>query len=223
MLILIPGHLCDHRLYAPQIAEFDDVHVADVTRDDDIGAMADRVLANAPDRFDLGGLSMGGMVAMEVMARAPERVRSACLMATDPTAARDKEKEWRAGQQAAVRASGLAAFSEPFQAMFFAHDPSVGERLSETVAQMSDATDEATYHRQSAALNGRRAMLEHLDRCTMPVEVIVGTEDRICPPKLHESLAQALPAARLTQIEGCGHLVSLERPDIVNSALRRVL
>lgn len=222
-LILIPGHLCDGRLYAPQMETFDDVQIADVTQDDDLGAMADRLLADAPARFDLAGLSMGGMVAMEVMARAPDRVRSVCLMATDPTAARNVEKGWRAGHQAAVRAGGLQAFSEPFAAMFFAHDPAVAARLSGTVAAMTDAADEAMYHRQSAALDGRRDMLDRLSACTMPVEIIVGSEDRICPPKLHQMLASALPNAHLTQIEGCGHLVSLERPDIVNAALARLI
>lgn len=219
-LILIPGHLCDGRLYAPQMQQRDDIIIADVTQDDDLGAMADRLLATAPEQFDLGGLSMGGMIAMEVLARAPHRVRRACLMATDPTAARQVERDWRAGMQTNVRADGLAAFSTPFTAMFFAHDTDVAARLAAPVAQMVAAMDEDLYHRQSNALNTRRDMLERLADCAVPVQIIVGSEDRICPPKLHQKLAAALPNATLTQVEGCGHLVSLERPDVVTEILR---
>ena len=92
-VVLVPGHLCDASLYAPQRAALagHEVVLADTRSDDTIGAMADRLLESAPERFVVAGLSMGGMVAMEVMARAPGRLLGACLMDTDPTAARPRE------------------------------------------------------------------------------------------------------------------------------------
>ncbi|WP_316015980.1 alpha/beta fold hydrolase [Roseobacter sp. HKCCA0434] len=220
-LILIPGHLCDGRLYAPQLDAFPDAVVADVTRDDDLGAMAGRLLAEAPERFDIAGLSMGGMVAMEVMARAPERVRSATLMATDPTQARDIETDWRAERQEEVREHGLGRFTTAFARMFFAHDTEVAERLMPQVEEMQDAADADLYHRQCRALDTRRDMLGPLEGCAIPTEILVGTEDRICPPKLHDRLAAVLTNATLTKIEGCGHLLTLERPEVATDALRR--
>lgn len=220
--IFIPGHLCDGRLYAPQIGTRPDAVIADVTRDDSIAAMAARLLDTAPDRFVLAGLSMGGMVAMEVMARAPDRVAGALLMATDPTAARPKEIAWRAGERAKVAEGGLAAFARPFAAMFFAHDQAVAARLDPEVAAMQDAADAALYGRQSDALDGRRDLLDTLSGCPVPVEILAGREDRICPPVLHERLAGVLPQARLDILPGCGHLISLERPQAVERALARL-
>ncbi len=99
-VIWIPGHLCGPWLYAPQLAVFGgecETILADTLSDDSLGAMAGRLLADAPERFVLAGLSMGAMVAMEVMARAPERVAGAVLMDTDPSRARAKEMQWRSG------------------------------------------------------------------------------------------------------------------------------
>ena len=76
-IIWVPGHLCGAWLYAPQLAVFGgerQMIVADTNSDDNLGDMAERLLAAAPERFVLAGLSMGGIVAMEVLARAPERV-----------------------------------------------------------------------------------------------------------------------------------------------------
>jgi pimeloyl-ACP methyl ester carboxylesterase len=90
-IIWIPGHLCGPWLYAPQLADFGgerETIMADTAHDDSLGVMAERQLAGAPERFVVAGLSMGGMVAMEVIARAPERVAGAVIMDADPSRAR---------------------------------------------------------------------------------------------------------------------------------------
>ncbi len=221
-LILVPGHLCDTRLYAPQLVRFPNAIIADVTRDDSIEGMAERLLFDAPERFAIAGLSMGGMVAMQVMAMAPERVTGACLIATDPTPAREKEKAWRAEQQAAVRERGLAAFSDGFTQLFFAHDPDVSARLLADVRGMVADAPAALYRRQSAALDTRPDLMPAMAACPVPTQIVVGSEDRICPPKLHHALVETIPNATLTVVEGCGHLASLERPDIVTGTLARI-
>jgi pimeloyl-ACP methyl ester carboxylesterase len=88
-IIWIPGHLCGAWLYAPQLGVYPGL-VADTLNDDCLGAMAERLLVDAPERFVVAGLSMGAMVAMEVIARAPERVAGAVIMDTDPSRARDR-------------------------------------------------------------------------------------------------------------------------------------
>lgn len=225
-LILVPGHLCDARLYAPQIAELAgraEIAVADVASDDDLGAMAERMLAAAPAWFAVAGLSMGGMVAMEAMARAPERITGAALFDTDPTAARDRERDWRAAQVARARAEGLAAFVDRFVPAFFAHDPAAAARLGPEVRAAMLETPFETYLAQCRALDGRRDMLTALGGCAGPVEIVVGAEDRICPPPLHARLAEALPDARLERLAGVGHLATLEAPEAATAALVRLL
>src|SRR6516164_2746792 len=83
-IVLIPGLTCSVRLYAGQIPplwRFGPVTVADHTRDDSMVAIARRILAAAPPRFALGGLSMG-YIAFEIMRHAPERVAKLALLDT---------------------------------------------------------------------------------------------------------------------------------------------
>ena len=77
-LVLLPGLLCDRRLFAPQLtalAAEREVLIPELTHDDSVAGMAARALAAAPSRFALAGLSMGGYVALEVVRQAPERSR----------------------------------------------------------------------------------------------------------------------------------------------------
>jgi len=222
-LVWVPGHMCGAWLYAPQAGLWPGSETtADTTRDDDLGAMARRLLAAAPERFAIAGLSMGGMVAMEVMARAPARVAGALLMDTNPTAPRARELEARRRALAGLEAEGPAGYVGAFVARFYAHDAAAAARLgAETEARMLEMPP-ATIAAQARAIGARRAMVPLLAGLAMPVEVLVGAEDIVCPPKLHVPLAQALPGATLTQVPGTGHIATLEAPEAVNVRLARL-
>ena len=88
-LILLPGMMCDGRLFGPQIAalgQIREVRVAPISGHTSTAALAAEVLAHAPPRFALAGLSMGGIVAMEVLAQAPDRIERLALLDTNPRA-----------------------------------------------------------------------------------------------------------------------------------------
>ncbi|MEL6680120.1 MAG: alpha/beta fold hydrolase [Pseudomonadota bacterium] len=224
-LVLVPGHLCDARVYAPQIAALSgtaDVIIAETGRDNSIALMAERVLQDAPEQFVIAGLSMGGMVAMEVMLRAPERVLGAALWSTDPHAASDKERAWRAAMKAGVAQHGLAHFVDRFAAAFYRHDDDVSGRLLAPSRTMMLDTPVDVYERQAEALDGRREMIAALEGWAGPVEIVVGAEDRICPPEPHRTLARALPGGSLSVVPGCGHISTLEAPGVVTASLRRL-
>ena len=85
-LVLVPGLLCTRALWEPQLAALADVAdmtVGDHTRHDTMGEIASSILAKAPERFALAGLSMGGFIAVEMMRQAPERVTRLALLDTD--------------------------------------------------------------------------------------------------------------------------------------------
>ncbi|HET7410705.1 MAG TPA: alpha/beta hydrolase [Paracoccaceae bacterium] len=221
-VVLVPGHLCTAEwLYAPQIEALAgrETVLADTTRDDTIGAMADRLLAAAPERFVIAGLSMGGMVAMEVMARAPDRVLAACLMDTDPTAARKREVEWRNG----LLAQGLPTYVETFVGRFFMHDEEGAAHLGAEIRDRMLDSPEPLARAQARALDTRREMAPLIAGFPHPVELLVGAEDRVCPARLHEPLVDIMPAARLTVIRDCGHIASLECASEVNAHLMRLI
>ena len=224
-IVWVPGHLCGGWLYAAQCKAFS-AHpavVADVDRDDTLAAMAARLLAAAPERFVIAGLSMGGMVAMEAMAAAPERIAAAVLMDTDPLPARPKELEFRQGQRRAVAQKDLEAAVRPFAARFFGHDRVAAERHLEAVVARMAANPVEVYERQARALDTRRAMAPELSGFDAPVAVIVGAEDVICPPGVHGPLAEALPGARLCTLPGVGHLASIEAPEAVSAEIESLL
>ena len=88
-LVLLPGMMCDARLFLPQISALSAdraVMVAPIGGAETMAELARAVLAHAPPRFALAGLSMGGIVAMELMRRAPERVTRIALMDTNSLA-----------------------------------------------------------------------------------------------------------------------------------------
>ncbi len=214
-LVFVPGHMCGPWLYAPQLAAWPEATIADTFQDDTVGGMTDRLLATAPRRFAIAGLSMGGMVAMEVIARAPDRVAGACLMDTDPNAARDREVDWRAG----LLAKGLDPYIDTFVERFYLHDPEAAARLGPmTRAQMAE-TPKAVLRAQVNALDTRRDMAPLIAGYAGPVEIIVGSEDKVCPPKVHQPLLEVLPSATLTEISGCGHIATLEHPETVNERI----
>jgi pimeloyl-ACP methyl ester carboxylesterase len=216
--------MCGPALYAPQRAALDRADsVADVGRDDTVAAMAERLLAEAPERFVIAGLSMGGMVAMEVMVRAPERVAGALLMDTDPRSARPVEQAWRADEMADLRAQGPAGYIARFVAKFTAHDPGAAALLGPAMRVQMAQTPVAVIEAQGRALDGRRDLLAALEGFAAPVEVVVGSEDRVCPVRLHTALVEICADAVLTVIPDCGHIATLEKPDAVDARLAALL
>jgi pimeloyl-ACP methyl ester carboxylesterase len=225
-IVWIPGHLCGPWLYADQLGKFGGERatiMADTGQDDDLGAMAERLLAGAPERFVVAGLSMGGMVAMEVLARAPQRVAGAVLMDTDPTRAREKEVEWRGGLLAGAGRRRLDAYVSKFVDRFFLHDAAVAGRLGGLTRQMMSETPAGVALAQARALDTRREMVPLIAGYDGPVEVIVGAQDKVCPPLLHGPIAAALPGAVYTEIPGCGHLATLEAPAPINARIAALL
>ncbi len=97
-LVLLPGMMCDARLFVPQIGAISGrraVMTAAVGGADTMAALAREVLAHAPPRFALAGLSLGGILAMEVLRQAPDRVERLALLDTNPRAETDAARARR--------------------------------------------------------------------------------------------------------------------------------
>lgn len=228
-LILVPGSLCDRRVFAPQITELDrhaSITVGRVDGDDTIAGMADRLLAAAPPTFALAGLSLGGIVAMEVIRQAPERVERLALIDTNPHAETPSRRARREPEIAQARDEGVPTFFEreifPY---FLGDDDSAAARghlLEATRAMAADAGPDV-FARQWRALRDRFDAREALARYSKPTLVLCGTADRLCSLDRHREIASLMVGAQLVTISGAGHLPTLERPDAVTAALRKWL
>jgi len=225
-LVLLPGMMCDARLFAPQIAAFSGdraVHVAPIGGADTVAELAQSVLADAPLRFAIAGLSMGGIVAMEVIRLAPERVDRIALMDTNPLAETDAVKARREPQIAKVRVGGLTSvMRDEMKPQYLTDGPQRGAIL-DLCMDMAAHLGADTFVNQSRALQTRPDQSETLQRTQCPALVLCGREDALCPVSRHELMADLIPDARLEIIENAGHLPVLEQPKETTGALRRWL
>ena len=222
-LVLVPGLLCTGALWAPQVAALADIAnctIADHRRHRTLKGIARSILAAAPRRFALAGLSMGGYIAYEIVRQAPERVQRLALLDTGCRADTPERTASRRDLVANARRKGVAHAQRLLMPALVHKARLADKALVESVVQMAVDTGLAAFERQEAALIGRpdnRPFLPHV-RC--PTLVIVGREDALTPPEVAREIAKGIPGARLKIIPDCGHLSTLERPEAVNRALR---
>ncbi len=221
-LVLVPGLNCTGTLFAPQIRAFAGkrtVVVAENRLDDTLEGMAQRLLAAAPERFALGGLSMGGYVALAVMRLAPERVTRLALL---DTTARPDTEEASANRRRLITLAEQGRFEEVHPVLWqrlVARERLSDKALEGEVRGMMVDTGAQAFVRQQRAIMARPDARPGLTRIAVPTLVLVGQEDEITPPVTAEEMAGAIPASSLVVVPGCGHLSTMERPDAVNAAL----
>ncbi|WP_193142730.1 MULTISPECIES: alpha/beta fold hydrolase [unclassified Meridianimarinicoccus] len=225
-LVLLPGMMCDARLFAPQIAAFEGarpVHVLPITEADTVQDLARLVLDRAPDRFALGGLSMGGIVAMEVIRQAPDRIAGAAFLDTNPKAEVPEVAAMRDPQMAKALAGELrAVMRDEMKPLYLADGPNKPAILA-LCMQMAEDLGPEVFVRQSRALASRPDQQDTLRTVSVPTLALCGAEDALCPVHRHELIRDLVPGARLEIIPNAGHLPTLEQPDATNAALRRWL
>ena len=212
-LVLIPGMMCDARMWGglPDALAPRPVHHALPVEGESIAAMAAAILAQAPPRFALAGLSMGGIVAMEMLEQAPDRIERLALLDTNPLAERAEVQARRAPQIARALSGDLVGVMRDELKPNYLADAGDTATLDLCLA-MAEGLGPEVFRRQSLALRDRADRTETLARFTGPALVLMGAEDRLCPRDRHDLMHALMPQSRLVIVPGAGHLPPLETP-----------
>jgi pimeloyl-ACP methyl ester carboxylesterase len=222
-LVLVPGLLCDAALWAHQIDHLEhhaECIVGDTRHDDTIAAMAERVLAAAPERFALAGLSMGGYICFEIMRQAPERVAKLALLDTSALPDDEARRQHRAELMKLAEIGEFKGVAPRLLPQFVHPDRLTDGTLTDAIMDMTQRVGREAFLRQQQAIMGRVDSRPTLAAIEVPTLVLCGREDALTPLERHEEIAAGIAGARLCVVEACGHMSTMERPQAVTAMLR---
>jgi pimeloyl-ACP methyl ester carboxylesterase len=219
-LVLLPGLNCSPALWSAL-----DVGpaITPILTEPTLDGQIDRLLDGLPPRFDLAGLSLGGIVAMALVRRAPERVRRLCLMSTTSRPPTSQQYAMWARQRAALAAGATARDlqRELKAALLSPHARTTRPELVEVALAMADDIGAETLDAQLALQATRVDERPGLARVRCPTMIIAGRDDALCRPERHVEMQELIAGSELVVLDRCGHLSTLEQPAAVGSLLRR--
>ncbi len=221
-ILLVPGLGGSPRIYAPvapALWRFGPVTVANHIRDDNMGAIARRILAEAPPRFALAGHSMGGYIAFEIMRQAPDRVAKLALINTQARSDAPEATARRRGQIARARSGEYHAVLDDLFPGFVHPSRRDDASLRKVVHEMGDDIGAEAFARQQAAVIGRPDSRPTLAWIKCPTLVLTGDEDNTIPNSLSKEMADGIHGAKLAILACCGHLPQVEQPQATADAL----
>jgi pimeloyl-ACP methyl ester carboxylesterase len=222
-LIFIPGLATDADMWQDQLAAVPThwrAKVAHVlSQHPSIEAMAQAVLDDHPGALVLCGASMGGIIAMEAVRRAPQRIQALALLGTSarPELAHHRQQRETAIQM--VEAGRLAEFVRATAAMAFSPTHPSDKADLQRYKDMVLRTSPALWVQQNRALADRPDARLHLAAVRCPTLVLCGDKDLLTPALLSEEIASLVPGAELHRLPRCGHMLTMEQPEEVNAVL----
>ncbi|MFW2365558.1 MAG: alpha/beta fold hydrolase [Desulforhopalus sp.] len=225
-LLLVPGMMCDARLFTPQISALSrhyPIHCAWVGGYGTVERLAIEILNHAPPRFNLAGLSMGGIIAMELIRQAPERVDRLALLNTNCQSEKQKVREYREPLIARVQAGELEQVMKQELRPRYLAEGNHRKQIMELWLQMALDLGTDVFVRQSRALQQRADQKETLAKVRVPTLILCGAEDELCPIGYHELMHSLIPGSHLEIIDKAGHLSTLEQPEATTMSLLRWL
>ena len=220
-LVLIPGLMCDARMWGGIDTDLG----VPVIHHLPLGAatmagLAAALLADAPPRFALAGLSMGGILAMEVLRQAPERVARLALLDTNPLAEQPHVQARRGPQVARALAGDLAGVLQDDMLPHYLSPETPTEAPFALCVNMALNLGAQVFAEQSSALRDRPDQQATLAAFAGPALVLTGAQDRLCPMDRHTLMHRLMPQSQLSVIAGAGHLTPIEQPHATAAALR---
>jgi pimeloyl-ACP methyl ester carboxylesterase len=221
-LVLLPGTLCDARIFAHQrraLRDLAHVHALDYRQLRQVADWPAQLLQRLPERFSIAGFSLGGLWALELMRQAPERIERVALIASNARAAGAAARRKSAGLWRLWQRSGPDAVARRVKPAYF-HHPRVRREHAPVVRDMARQTGRDAARAEFEWAASRPEGLGALARFGGPVLLVSGAHDRLCPPSWQREMLQAQPAALWLELPRVGHFVPMEAPVRLSAALR---
>ena len=225
-LVMIPGMMCDERIFAPQIEELvpkRSVHVADISKHDNISDLAADVLSHAPPKFCLVGHSMGGIVAMEICAQDPKRIEKLVLIDTNPLAELEEVKLKREPQISDALSGKLVNVIRDEMKPNYLASSENQDIILNICLEMALSLGPKVFINQSRALQTRADQQSNIQSINIPVLIMCGSEDKLCTVERHEMMHNMISNSELKIINNAGHMPTLEQPSETTEVLKEWL
>ena len=194
--------------------------VAPVHLGERVEEIASTILDMNPRRFALCGLSLGGMVAIELIRRAPDRVSRLCLMDTNPMSETLVSAAEREPQIIAARTGRLEQIMREDLILNYLAETPFKAHILELMVDMALSLGPEVFVRQSRALQKRCDQQPLLHNIKCPTLILCGAQDQITLPKRYKFVAELIAPAKFVVIENASHLPTLEQPEATIAALR---
>jgi pimeloyl-ACP methyl ester carboxylesterase len=223
---MVPGMMCDERIFSPQIEELSqnlEVTIADISNFSSVSELASDVLKKAPKSFSLLGHSMGGIVAMEIYSQEPKRIEKLILMDTNPKAELDEVKLKREPQIREVnKGKLLEVMRDEMKPNYLAESENKRSVLN-VCMDMALTLGPDVFINQSRALQSRLDQQNTIQSIKIPVLIMCGSEDKLCPVERHEMMHNMISDSDLIIINNAGHMPTLEQPRETTEVLKEWL
>jgi pimeloyl-ACP methyl ester carboxylesterase len=214
--------MCDSRLFQPQISEFSKqylVCIAPLSYSDSIEKISFEILRQLPPKFTLIGLSMGGILAMEIIKKVPERVMKIVLMDTNYKSETSEIKSRRLPQIQLVNEGLLEdVMCQQIKNNYLRKDKQ-NQEIFDLCLSMANDLGKEIFINQSTALANRKDYKSTLKNIKIPSLIICGEYDRLCPIKVHMEMESLIENSTLEIIPDAAHLPTLEQPAYLNKIL----
>ena len=223
---MVPGMMCDERIFSPQIEELSknlEVTVADISSFPTVRELASDVLKKAPKIFSLLGHSMGGIVAMEIYSQEPNRIEKLILMDTNPKAELDEVKLKREPQIKDVREGKLLEVMRDEMKPNYLAESENKSSVLDVCMDMALSLGPDVFINQSRALQKRADQLNTIQSMNIPVLIMCGSEDKLCTVERHEMMHNMISDSDLKIINNAGHMPTLEQPRETTEVLKEWL
>ena len=218
--------MCDERIFAPQIEELASkrsVHIADISKHDNISDLAADVLSNAPPKFCLVGHSMGGIVAMEICAQDPKRIEKLVLIDTNPLAELEEVKLKREPQISDALSGKLVNVIRDEMKPNYLASSENQDIILNICMDMALSLGPKVFINQSRALQTRADQQSNIQSINIPVLIMCGSEDKLCTVERHEMMHNMISNSELKIINNAGHMPTLEQPSETTEVLKEWL